>query len=1526
MKPWFRILLGAVLLALASSVAHAQAQATLSPTSISASPGSVHPGDTVSFTVGVSNAQAVQFNGTATFTITLTNLTTGTSFVINSAAVSPTGGFVPAATVDPTTNQTTPGAGSFTVTGVVPTSTTDAGSYRADVTMTAITGGAIGTPTFNNSATVLTVVGTPDLLITSLTYPAGVSYKGGDVIPMTLNYTNGTASTGTTNVPFVPTAAVPYFRIEVILSTNPTFGDADDFLLTFLDVNSRVNADGVNRTLSWNQLLPGNYAGSYYVLAKIDSLGKVDETTSDNDFTINGNNIWYDVNASRIALQPTSFPTIYLSSRTAGGASANNYSDNPSISADGRYTVFVSDATDLVANDTNGTRDVFIFDNQTSLVRRVNMSLQGAQANGASSNPAVSGDGRFVAFASDATNLIFGDTNGFTDIFVVDTITGAVTRESVGAGGTQANGSSFRPGISADGRYVTFESNATNLTSITTTGTTQIYVRDRTAGTTTLVSQSATGTAGNGVSLQAAISGDGRYIAFASDATNLVAGDTNAVRDVFLRDLSTSTTTRLSVDSSGGQANGASRAPAINRNPGNASDGRYIAFSSEATNLVANDTNGISDIFVRDRVGNTTTRVSVSSAGTQATDPTDITTTGTQVGSVNPSISATGRYVAFASLADNLTPGDAAGRYSPTDNNRAVDVFVADRDVSASGTFDTAGNIATSMVSVNRFGYQTLRILGVPSTAASDIYPVISSDGRWVAFPSDAEGAQGLVHSATNKISPDANTYRDVFVFDRRINALPNPATLPTVALSSPANGTTYPVNSEINIVANATTQIGTVASVQFFANGTSLGVADTTFPYTATWTPVAMGNYVLSALVTDSFGNQSISNNVNVTIAAISPQPPVVAVTSPLPTSSLFVGNPVTVVATATDPDGTVANVEFFSNGNSIGKSTSSPFTVSFTPTSTGNYSLTAVATDTGGNQSTSPAVVVTVTNPEPPSVSITSPANGSGVTNNTTLTIHAIAASANGTVKSVQFFANGAPIGTVSTPPFDLQWTPTTTGTYRLTAVATDNIGTQTTSAPVTVLVASTGGGDNVYGGAYQGAGESGRFAFISVRGRNGSMIAYSTNPVGRVYFYPSVAVESSGLFSSVDATGRVNISGAANASGVSGSFDGGRLTFIGPIVFASASSPIPAGYYSGSLSGRPASSFTAIVAPDGSITVYATDGVGFRDAGNGVVTSSGSFTVTTPSGNKLTGTIDPISGFVSGNLTGGLGGGFTAALASGISFSDGFLRNLSTRGQVGTGANILIAGFVVGGTTPKQVLIRAVGPTLSSFGITGTLADPQLDLFSGSSRIATNDNWNGASQLSTAASQAGAFPLPAASRDSALLVTLAPGSYTAQVSGVGGTSGVALVELYDMDALSPFSPQRVMNVATRGQVGTGQAQLIAGFVVSGNTAKKVLIRAVGPTLGAAPFSLAGTLADPVLRLVRSDGLLVRENDNWESGNDAAMINDASARIGAFSLNAGSKDAAILINLPPGVYTAQVTGSGTTTGLALVEVYEVP
>ena len=256
---------------------------------------------------------------------------------------------------------------------------------------------------------------------------------------------------------------------------------------------------------------------------------------------------------------------------------------------------------------------------------------------------------------------------------------------------------------------------------------------------------------------------------------------------------------------------------------------------------------------------------------------------------------------------------------------------------------------------------------------------------------------------------------------------------------------------------------------------------------------------------------------------------------------------------------------------------------------------------------------------------------------------------------------------------------------------------------------------------------------------------------------------------------------------------------------------------------------------------------------------------------------------------------------------------------RATAGTGASTLIVGFTTAGGS-KSILLRGVGPTLGQFGVPGALADPQLALFNASSvQTAQNDDWGGGAALTASFGSVGAFPLGATSKDAALLAPLAPGNYSAQLTGVGGSTGVALVESYDADAGSPLA--RFTNLSARNQVGTGANILIVGFNVTGNAPKRVLIRAVGPTL--AQFGVAGTLADPQLLVTDNSGTVFARNDDW-GGEEA--ISGAAGSVGAFPLPAPSRDAAAVVTLSPGSYTVQVSGVNNTTGVALAEIYELP
>jgi Tol biopolymer transport system component len=296
---------------------------------------------------------------------------------------------------------------------------------------------------------------------------------------------------------------------------------------------------------------------------------------------------------------------------SSGGAQANGHSFCDGISADGRFVLFESIASNLVPGDTNGSWDVFVRDRLTGTTERVSLTPAGAQGEGYSYNGSISADGRFVAFDSEADNFI-PPTGNSRDEFVRDRLNGTTVPVDVNSAGKQANGAGWISDISGDGRFIVFSSYASNLVSRDTNRNQDVFVRDQLSGTTERVSVSSAGAQANGSSDLGAISANGRFVAFNSTASNLVRGDTNGTFDVFVHDQLTGKTTRVSISTAGKQGNGSSNAPELS------DDGRFVAFDSTASNLVAGDTNGKRDVFVHDRRTGRTERVSVSSAGRQA--------------------------------------------------------------------------------------------------------------------------------------------------------------------------------------------------------------------------------------------------------------------------------------------------------------------------------------------------------------------------------------------------------------------------------------------------------------------------------------------------------------------------------------------------------------------------------------------------------------------------------------------------------------------------------------------------------------------------------------------------------------------------------------------------------------------------------------------------------------------------------------------------------------------------------------------
>jgi flagellin-like hook-associated protein FlgL len=411
--------------------------------------------------------------------------------------------------------------------------------------------------------------------------------------------------------------------------------------------------------------------------------------------------------------------TTRISSDSAGNQATGGTSYATAISADGRYVAFWSNASNLVAGDTNGQTDSFIKDTATGVTTRVSTDSAGNQATGGfSAVYAISADGRYVAFHSLASNLVAGDTNGQQDAFIKDTVTGVTTRVSTNSAGNQATGGySSVKAISADGRYVVFQSTATNLVAGDTNGWADSFVKDTVTGLTTRISTSSTGAQqlGYGYSDVTAISADGRYVAFWTDADNLVAGDTNGnLEDSFIKDTFTGLLTMVNTDRNGVQALGFSHITALS------SDGRYAAFWSSADNLVADDTNGWVDSFIKDTVTGAVTRVSTNSAGNQTTDG----------NSYVSSISADGRYVAFFSDATDLVAGDTNGQR---------DSFIKDT---------VTGE--TIRISTNSAGAQ-----GLNSNSTSG-QTFLSADGRTAVFNS----------RFNTLVAGDTNNQQDAFLRD----------------------------------------------------------------------------------------------------------------------------------------------------------------------------------------------------------------------------------------------------------------------------------------------------------------------------------------------------------------------------------------------------------------------------------------------------------------------------------------------------------------------------------------------------------------------------------------------------------------------------------------------------------------------------------------------------------------------------------------------------------------------------------------
>lgn len=433
-----------------------------------------------------------------------------------------------------------------------------------------------------------------------------------------------------------------------------------------------------------------------------------------------------------ITLTPTPTPTetpgpdpntILLISKQDDEIPGNGESTGPEFSVsvlardDGRYVVFESLATNLVAGVTGGHRQIYLYDWKSGQMELISVHTDGTPGNGNSYYPSNSTDGRYIAFYSEASNLVDGDTNGVADVFVRDRLENTTIRVSVDSLGNQANGPSTRPSISGHGGFVAFESLASNLVSGDENGSSDVFIHDaRETMSTIRVSVADDGTEGNDHSYLPSLAYKGEVVAFESDASNLVSGDTNGQRDVFVHHSVHQQTIRVSVNGNGEEANGSSDQASLLLHESLDSP-LLVAFRSEATNLVTGDGNGVADVFLRDIPAASTVRISVSSLGAEANGS-----------SGAPAVSLDGGFVVYQSAASNLVSDD---------NNNFVDIFLFDRTTQETSRISRP----TPLLEAN----------------GPSIEPAVSHNACFVVFASEA----------SNLNVADANGVSDIYLYVR---------------------------------------------------------------------------------------------------------------------------------------------------------------------------------------------------------------------------------------------------------------------------------------------------------------------------------------------------------------------------------------------------------------------------------------------------------------------------------------------------------------------------------------------------------------------------------------------------------------------------------------------------------------------------------------------------------------------------------------------------------------------------------------
>jgi sugar lactone lactonase YvrE len=825
-----------------------------------------------------------------------------------------------------------------------------------------------------------------------------------------------------------------------------------------------------------------------------------------------------------------------------------------------------------------------------------------------------------------------------------------------------------------------------------------------------------------------------------------------------------------------------------------------------------------------------------------------------------------------------------------------VSNFISPEAVSNAATLSTviAAPVFTSAASTSfratELGAFTVAATGNPSPSYS-----LSGQPSWLSINASTGVMSGTAPDTSGSPLSFTVTASNGVAVNQTFTLTVTPAIVAPAITVQPVGGT-IALGQNANFSVTAT---GTALAYQWSRDGAAIGGATNA---SLTLTGVQYGNA----------GNYTVtvSNSIGSVTSAAAPllilTPP--TITQQPVSQTVLAGGTVSFTVAAT---GTPApKYQWRVNGGTMAGATNATLTLSnVQAVNVANYDV-VVTNDVGGLLS-SLAQLTLATSVTSPVITAAPMPRTVVVGSSTTLSVGVSSAAA----VTYQWRQNGNAIaGAVSSTLTLTNVQLGSSGNYDV--IVTNSAGSVTSpSAAVTVVRRS-------YAGYYLGSfgGTNGSFA-LYVRPDNTAVFLgyFSSASVG--IRNTALTINDAGNFSvgqgSVTVAGNISDGGTitGNIAGVSGAtLSGSKTVDFGSSLAAS-------GFYQGAAVNT-SSTISAIVTPVGQAFVFVQTSA--ADGGQAAIDSNNRITLSTAR-QSIIATVTPATSTIVATVTAGtVVTAFTGA-SEGV-LSTQRLANISTRARVGVGESVVIAGFVISGQNSKPVLIRAIGPGLAAFGVTTALTAPKLELYraGNSTAIASNTNWTTSSNTASivaATLQAGAFALGNNSADSVIFATLAPGAYTAVISSANNTPGVALAEVYDLSA--PAAGQKLFNISTRASTGTGDSILTAGIAITGSVPKRLLIRGVGPSL--TPLGVTGALAQPQLTVVK-DGVTVAANSGWSTSPDATAISDASLAVGAFGLLPNSLDAAMIVSLAPGNYSALVAGANGTAGVAIIEVYELP